>query len=180
VSAPASVSLASAPLVSAQRACARVSQPCLPACACQPSACLLAVRSLTCLHSCCCSSCCLSTSITTAGPSGLVVDTLHRSLSRLLACLLVRALPACPSASLPGFVGSHLPRQRIHSHHRIPTGTPAPIQSVTQSVSCTKTYLSSSTDRPTDQAATSAPPRQSHQLARAGPDISYLSPPRRL
>lgn len=155
--------LRSACLVSAQRACARLSEPALPACLCVsticlPARCLLSYL-LACLHSCCCSSCCLSTSITTAGPSGLVVDTLHRSLSRLLACLFEPALPVrlrhCPA--LPGFVGSHLPRQRIHSHHRIPTGTPAPSQSLSQLHEDTP-VLSSSLDRPTRQ-------RLQHHLA---------------
>ena len=114
---------------------------------------------------------CLSTSITTAGPSGLVVDTLHRSLSRLLACLFEPALPACPSASLPCpawlcWIAPAAPENPLsppHSdrHSRTPSVSHS-------SVSCTKTScLARSTDRPTDQAATSAPPRQSHQLAQA-------------
>lgn len=163
--------LRSACLVSAQRACARLSEPALPACLCVsticlPARCLLSYL-LACLHSCCCSSCCLSTSITTAGPSGLVVDTLHRSLSRLLACLFEPALPVrlrhCPA--LPGFVGSHLPRQRIHSHHRIPTGTPAPSQSVTHSVARRHTCLPRPSDRPGSDFSTTSP--ESSTLAQA-------------
>lgn len=80
-------------------------------------------------------------------------------LACLLACLFEPALPVrlrhCPA--LPGFVGSHLPRQRIHSHHRIPTGTPAPSQSLSQLHEDTP-VLSSSLDRPTRQ-------RLQHHLA---------------
>jgi len=85
--------------------------------------------------------------------------------------LLVRASTACPSASLPcpawlcwiAPAARENPLSPPHSdrHSRTP--------SVSQpSASCTKTScLARSTDRPTDQAATSAPPRQSHQLAQA-------------
>ena len=97
-----------------------------------------------------------------------------------LACLLVRACTAaCPSASLPCpawlcWIAPAAPENPL-SHHRIPTGTPAPSQPVSQSsVSCTKTVSCS-----LDQAATSAT-TSPESSARAGPDISYLLSPRLL
>lgn len=132
--------------------------------ACQLSACLLALAPQLAAPRC------LSTSITTtAGPSGLVVDTLCKQ--SLLAAL--SASTACPSASLPCpawlcWIAPAAP-ENPPSHHRIPTGTPAPSQPVSQSsVSCTKTVSCS-----LDQAATSAT-TSPESSARAGPDISYL------
>ena len=132
--------------------------------ACQLSACLLALAPQLAAPRC------LSTSITTtAGPSGLVVDTLCKQ--SLLAAL--SASTACPSASLPCpawlcWIAPAAPENPL-SHHRIPTGTPAPSQSVSQSsVSCTKTVSCS-----LDQAATSET-TSPESSARAGPDISYL------
>ena len=93
--------------------------------ACQLSACLLALAPQLAAPRC------LSTSITTtAGPSGLVVDTLCKQ--SLLAAL--SASTACPSASLPCpawlcWIAPAAP-ENPPSHHRIPTGTPAPSQSV--------------------------------------------------
>ena len=179
--------LRSACLVSAQRACARLSEPALPACLCVsticlPARCLLSYL-LACLHSCCCSSCCLSTSITTAGPSGLVVDTLHRSLSRLLACLLACSSLHCLSACVTALPCLALLDRTCRARESTLTTAfrPALPHPVSQSVSQLHQDLHScSLDRPTDQAATSAPPRQSHQLAQALISISYLSPPRRL
>ena len=138
-----------------------VSEPCR-----RLSACLLAL-----LRSCY-SSCCLSTSHHHCRPQWTRGRT--RFSQPLPLALLVRAplahLRHCPALS--GFVGSHLPRQRIHSHHRIPTGTPAPRQSVSQSIAPRLALLfARPTDRPGSDFSTTSP----ESSARAGPDI-YLLP----
>jgi hypothetical protein len=64
----------------------------------------------------------LSTSITTAGPSE---DSWSTRFSQPLPLAhSIARLRHCPA--LPGFVLDRTCRARIHSHHRIPTGTPAP------------------------------------------------------
>jgi len=115
--------------------------------------------------------CCLSTSITTAGPSGLVVDTLK--------CLLLAASPACFACSsqhrLPVCVTALPCLALLDRTCRARESTlttafrPALPHPVSQSLigQLHEDFLSCSLDRPTDQAATSAPPRQCHQLAQA-------------
>lgn len=113
---------------------------------------------------------CLSPSITTAGPSGLVVDTLAASVVASFSQHCTAT--ACPSASLPCpawlcWIAPAAPENPL-SHQRNPTGTPAPSQSVSQSVKSLPVARQLSVCLLLDQAATSAPPpRQSHQLAQA-------------
>lgn len=111
-------------------------------------------------------------------PSPLQAPVDSWSTSLLLQLLLLSAstalpLPArlrhCPA--LPGFVGSHLPRQRIHS--LTSAFRPALPHPVSQSVKSLSVARQLSVCPLLDQAATSAPPpRQSHQLAQA-----LISPP---
>ena len=110
-------------------------------------------------------------------PSPLQAPVDSWSTRLLLPLLLLSAstalpLPArlrhCPA--LPGFVGSHLPRQRIHSlTSAFRPALPHPAsQSVSQSSHSQLHDNCLSVCLLLDQAATSAPPpRQSHQLAQA-------------
>jgi hypothetical protein len=98
------------------------------------------------------------------------VDSWSTRFSRSLPLARPRtAPPACRLRHCPGllcFVGSHLPRLRTHSHHRIPTGTPAPPV-------ISRLHQDCCVARPTRQRpiTTSSP-----EPPCAGPDISYLSP----
>lgn len=84
--------------------------------------------------------------------------------------------PALPARlrhypALPGFVGSHLPRQRIHS---LTTAfRPALPHPASQSVSRQSVAPRLTVSCSLDQAATSAT-TSPESSARAGPDISYL------
>ena len=93
-----------------------------------------------------------------------------RLLLQFSCCFFQPALPLPARLrhclALPGFVGSHLPRQRIHS---LTTAfRPALPHPVSQSVSQVTLSRTTTVCLLLDQAATSAPPpRQSHQLAQA-------------
>jgi hypothetical protein len=89
----------------------------------------------------------------------------HSSLSACPACTAPhRTAPHCTAPHCTAqsvcvtawlcFVGSHLPRARIHSHHRIPTGTPA-LTVTRKTVACL------------DQAATNTTPHPSRPCVRA-------------
>jgi len=116
--------------------------------------------------------CCSSLSVDVPSPLQAPVDSWStRLLLQFSCCFFQPALPLPLPArlrhclALPGFcwIAPAAPENPL-SHHRIPTGTPAPSQSVSQvTLSRTTTVCLL-----LDQAATSAPPpRQSHQLAQA-------------
>jgi len=115
--------------------------------------------------------CCSSLSVDVPSPLQAPVDSWStRLLLQFSCCFFQPALPLPARLrhclALPGFVGSHLPRQRIHS---LTTAfRPALPHPVSQSVSQVTLSRTTTVCLLLDQAATSAPPpRQSHQLAQA-------------
>ena len=120
--------------------------------------------------------CCSSLSVDVPSPLQAPVDSWStRLLLQFSCCFFQPALPLPARLrhclALPGFVGSHLPRQRIHS---LTTAfRPALPHPASQSVSRQSVAPRLTVSCSLDQAATSAT-TSPESSARAGPDISYL------